>query len=273
MHDFDEKVLIRKGAFGSVYRVKKDGEYYALKEMSDPSLLEREAAFLKSADHPLFPKYVDHSEEGDGYILEEYIWGNPFDECIERRGGFAQPECMRFAIAIADGIAFLQQADKSILFRDLKAENLILQPDGEIRLCDLGAACFLDEAELSKAGTKGTSAPEQFSGDHSQGLYSDVYAMGRLMYHMLTGKRPGEGDVSIKKADPSYSSNLELIIRQCCAADPSERIPDMYNVLQRLVDVATCTPREYAKMEKNAERILRELDLGEGVRFSRNVQS
>ena len=141
MFGFDEEILIGSGAFGNVYRVKRGDEYLALKEIRDPAARNREITFLKAADHPLFPKYVDASDE-QGYILEEYIWGSPFDECIERRGGFAQPECMRFAIAVADGIAFLQQSDKSIIFRDLKAENLILQPDGEIRLCDLGAAVY-----------------------------------------------------------------------------------------------------------------------------------
>ena len=54
---------------------------------------------------------------------------------------------------------------------------------------------------------------------------------------------------------------------------PEDRIPDMYNVLQRLVDVATCTPREYVKLEKNAERVLKEMDAGKSVSFSRNIQA
>ncbi len=273
MFGYDEEVLIRSGAFGSVFRVKKGDEYFALKEMKGKKLRDREVTFLKAADHPLFPKFVDSYDEGLSYILEEFIWGNPLDECIERRGGFAQPECMRFAISIADGIAYLQQAEGGILFRDLKAENLILQPDGEIRLCDLGAACFLDDASSTGAGTVGASAPEQLQAGAAQGMYSDVYAFGKLLYHMLTGKRAAGGDVSIKKIDPSYSSNMELIIRQCCMEKPEDRIPDMYNVLQRLVDVATCTPREYVKLEKNAERVLKEMDAGKSVSFSRNIQA
>ena len=272
MFGFDEEILIGKGSFGNVYRVKKGDEYFALKEISDAGIRDREAMFLKAAEHPLFPRFIDRSDE-DGYILEEFIWGNPLDLCIERRGGFAQPECMRFAIAVADGIAFLQQADKSIIFRDLKAENLILQPDGEIRLCDLGAACFLDEAGDSKAGTRGASAPEQLENGGAQGLYSDVYAFGKLLFHMLTGRKAREGEVSIRKVDPSYSASLELVIRQCCDDDPEKRIPDMYSVLQRLVDIATCTPREYAKLEKNAGFLLMEMDKGASVRFKRNVQS
>lgn len=272
MFGFDEEILIGSGAFGNVYRVKRGDEYLALKEIRDPAARNREITFLKAADHPLFPKYVDASDE-QGYILEEYIWGSSFDECIERRGGFAQPECMRFSIAVADGIAFLQQSDKSIIFRDLKAENLILQPDGEIRLCDLGAAVYLDDADASRAGTRGASAPEQLENGMHQGLYSDVYAFGKLMYHMLTGRKAEGSDVSVRKVNPSYSASLELVIRQCCDPDPEKRIPDMYGVLQRLVDIATCSPREYGKLEKNAENVLAGMDEGAPVRFKRNVQS
>ena len=275
MFGYDEEKLIGSGSFGKVYRVKDKGKYYALKELNDKAMRDREAAFLKLSDHPLFPKFIDSYDEGKFFILEEYIWGNPFDECIERRGGFAQPECMRFAISIADGIAYLQQSDGNILFRDLKAENLILQPDGEIRLADLGSACFLEDASSSVAGTVGASAPEQFEKGMSQGMYSDVYAFGMLLYHMLTGKRAGVNGRSVSLAEwgSGFSASLDLIIRQCTSPDPSLRIPDMYSVLQRLVDIATCTPRQYKKLEKNAKKLLNDSEASAAVTYSRNIQS
>ena len=182
---------------------------------------------------------------------------------------------MRFAIEVADGISFLQQSDGNILFRDLKAENLILQPDGSLRLCDLGAACFLSEAHLSMAGTKGDSAPEQIMDPGGQGMYSDVYAFGKLFYHMLTGQKadPDADEVSIRAVDPGFSACLELLIRQCCAYDPVMRIPDMYSVLSRLTQIATQSPRGYRKLEKKAEKELKELSAGKQVTFSRNVQA
>lgn len=275
MFGYDEEKLIGSGSFGNVYRVKSKGEYYALKEMNDKAMRDREAAFLKLSDHPLFPKFIDSYDEGKFFILEEYIWGTPFDECIERRGGFGQAECMRFAISIADGIAYLQQSDGNILFRDLKAENLILQPNGEIRLSDLGAACFLEEADRSIAGTAGSSAPEQFEKGSAQGMYSDVYAFGKLLYHMLTGSRAPKTDrsISLNSAGEGFSASLDLIIRQCTSPDPSLRIPDMYSVLQRLVDIATCTPRQYKKLEKNAKKLLKDSEASAAVTYSRNIQS
>ncbi len=275
MFGYDEEKLIGSGSFGNVYRVKKGNDIYALKEMNDKAVRDREEKFLKLSDHPLFPKYIDSYDEGKFYILEEYIWGTPFDECIDKRGGFSQPECMRFAISIADGIAYLQQSDGNILFRDLKAENIILQPDGELRLVDLGAACFLDEAEKSVAGTRGDSAPEQFEKGSSQGMYSDVYAFGKLLYYMLTGRKAACGgkSISLMSEDSGYSASLELIIRQCTSPAPTLRIPDMYSVLQRLVDIATCTPRQYRKLEKNARKVLKDSESGSAVTYSRNIQS
>jgi serine/threonine protein kinase len=275
MFGYEEEKLIGSGSFGNVYRVRKGDEFFALKEMNDKEARDREVQFLKLAEHPLFPKYLDSFDEGKFYILEEYVWGTSLEDCILHRNGFAQPEAMRFALSIADGIAFLQQTDGNILFRDLKAENLIVQPDGEIRLCDLGAATFLDEAADSLAGTPGETAPEQLEKGAPQGMYSDVYAFGKLFYYMLTGIKPGKdaGELSIKAVDPSYSASLELLIRQCCAPDPEVRIPDMYNVLVRLMDIATSTPGEYGKLEKNAQKILKECENGSNVVFSRNVQS
>ncbi len=276
MREFDDKKLMGSGSFWNVYRVKKDGKYFALKEMSDKSARDREEQFLMLADHPLFPKFEESfDEDGKYFILEEYIWGTPLDEAIRLRNGFGQPEAMKFAISVADGIAFLQQSDGNILFRDLKAENLILQPDGEIRLVDLGTACFLEEADSSKAGTAGESAPEQIDNKSKQGMYSDVYAFGTLFYRMLTGQKAPSGGkyISIRKADPSFSASLELLIRECTMAEGHERIPDMYTVLCRLMDIAMLTPSGYKKAEKEAEAALAVFDDGAGVVYSRNVQS
>ena len=92
---------------------------------------------------------------------------------------------------------------------------------------------------------------------------------------MLTGKKadPDVDEVSIRSEDPGYSACLELLIRQCCAYDPVMRIPDMYSVLSRLTEIAMQTPRGYRKLEKKAEKELRELASGQQVTFSRNVQS
>ena len=276
MREFDDKKLIGSGSFGNVYKVRSGKDFYALKEMEDKGVRDREEKFLKLADHPLFPKYLEsYDEDGKYCILEEYIWGTPFDEAILLRGGFGQPESMKFAVTIADGLAFLQQSDGNILFRDLKAENLILQPDGEIRLCDMGTACYLDEADKSKAGTASDSAPEQIDNKSKQGMYSDVYAFGKLIYHMLTGKKApsGESFVSIRSIDPSFSASLELLVRECTLADAKLRIPDMYTVLCRLMDIAMQTPSGYKKIEKQAEEALAGFEERAEVEYSRNVQS
>ena len=276
MREYDDKKLIGTGSFGNVYKVRKGDLFYALKEMNDKGMRDREEKYLKLADHPLFPKFEEsYDEDGKYYILEEYIWGTPLDEAIRLRNGFGQPEAMKFAVSVADGLAYLQQSDGNILFRDLKAENLILQPDGEIRLVDLGTACFLEEADKSRAGTAGDSAPEQIDNKSKQGMYSDVYAFGTLFYHMLTGRKAPSGEeyVSLRSTDPSFSASLEILIRERTLKEAEERIPDMYTVLTRLMDIAMQTPSGYKKMEKNAECALKSFDEREKIVYSRNVQS
>ena len=276
MREYDDKKLIGTGSFGNVYKVRKGDLFYALKEMNDKGMRDREEKYLKLADHPLFPKFEEsYDEDGKYYILEEYIWGTPLDEAIRLRNGFGQPEAMKFAVSVADGLAYLQQSDGNILFRDLKAENLILQPDGEIRLVDLGTACFLEEADRSRAGTAGDSAPEQIDNKSKQGMYSDVYAFGTLFYHMLTGRKAPSGEeyVSLRSTDPSFSASLEILIRECTLKEAEERIPDMYTVLTRLMDIAMQTPSGYKKMEKKAESALKSFDEREKIVYSRNVQS
>ncbi len=106
-------------------------------------------------------------------------------------------------------------------------------------------------------------------------MYSDVYAFGTLFYHMLTGRKAPSGEeyVSLRSTDPSFSASLEILIRECTLKEAEERIPDMYTVLTRLMDIAMQTPSGYKKMEKNAESALKSFDEREKIVYSRNVQS
>jgi serine/threonine-protein kinase len=257
---FETPVPAGEGAFGKVYRLKdkKTGINYALKVMENRSVWEKECRFLSLADHPLFPKLEESGEEdGKYYILMEFLYGTPLDVVLDDRRGFGQTDAVRMALQIADGLAWLQEKDGTVLFRDLKAENLILQPNGDVRLTDLGSACFLSEVGQSKTGTPGASAPEQFDAPETTGAYSDVYAFGLLLHYLLTGENPLNGEPeSLRSVDPSCSACLELLIEDCLRPVGEERIPDMLGVLQRLMDIVTATPAAYRRMEKAASKEL-----------------
>lgn len=275
--EYEEPVLVGEGGQGKVYRLKKrSGESYAaLKILTDRDRWQNEVYILKNADHDLFPKFYESGEEnGEYYILMEYIWGEDMASVLTRRKGMVQPEAMRMALTIADGLGWIQTKSRPVVFRDLKAENIIITPDGNVRLVDMGSACFVDEAGESITGTEGASAPEQMEGNAT--LASDVYAFGRLFHFMLTGINPAENPkatlLPITSFDENLSLSLELLIEDCTGVVPEERIPDMYSVTQRMVEIATQTPGGYRKMEKMAAKEIARRTEGLDVKYTKNIR-
>ncbi len=274
---YEAPVLVGEGSFGKVYRLKEKGEdkYAALKVLKERGIWEKEKKMLSAADHPLFPAYIESGEEdGAYYILMEYIFGENLAEVLERRKGFNQREAMRMALSVADGIGWLQTKDDPAVFRDLKAENIVITPEGEVRLVDFGSACGLYESDNSVSGTKGASAPEQFEGN--AGLSSDVYAFGRLFHFMLTGVNPtkkgsDEKFIPLQDYDRELSYSLELLIEDCCIAAPEERLPDMYCVTKRMVEIASCTPGAYKRLEKEAAKLIKSR-AERGIVYEKNIR-
>lgn len=274
---YEKPVLVGQGGCGEVYRLKnkETGEYVALKIMDNKQVWESEKKILTQADHPLFPAFIDADEdEGKYYILMEYIWGENLASVLMRRKGLAQAEAMRMALTIADGIGWLQTKDNPAIFRDLKAENIVLTPEGDVRLVDFGSACGLYDKDKAITGTAGVSAPEQFEGE--AGLYSDVYAFGKLFHFMLTGINPSQNEnkklIPLYEFDPMLSYLLELLIEDCIGTLPEDRLPDMYCVTQRMVEIASQTPRSYKKMEKLAKKEI-ERRAGESeIAFEKNIR-
>ncbi|MCR4616937.1 MAG: serine/threonine protein kinase [Lachnospiraceae bacterium] len=279
--DFSDKyespVKVGEGSFGTVYRCKnkEDGSFAALKVIKDKKVWEVEKQILQEADHPLFPRFIDAGEsDGEYYILMEYIFGDNLNDVLDRRKGMAQREAMRLALTIADGLGWLQTKEHPVIFRDLKAENIVLTPEGDVRLLDFGSACGLYGERDSISGTPGSSAPEQFEGE--EGLSADVYAFGRLFHYMLTGVNPlskGAEDkfLPLREFDEGLSYSLELLIEDCTVEDKSERLPDMYCVTKRMVEIAACTPASYKKMEKLSAKKIKER-LERGVIYEKNIR-
>lgn len=275
--EYEKPILIDEGGMGKVYRLKKKDEesFAALKVIADKRVWEREAYLLENADHDLFPAFFEAGEEdGMYYILMEYVWGEKLSDVLVRRKGFAQQEAMRMALTVADGLGWIQTKERPVIFRDLKAENIIVMPDGNLRLVDLGAARFLDDDDKAITGTKGATAPEQMVGESD--LSSDVYAFGRLFHFMLTGINPAENlpqsRLPITDIDESLSYCIELLIEDCTGVVPEMRLPDMYCVTQRMVEIATQTASGYRKMEKAAAKELMRRAKGKIVLFKKDIR-
>lgn len=254
-HGYIVRNSIGKGAFGRVYRVWDDrqGRFWACKVASDAvgrGILRREAMLQRSISHPIYAGFVDCLEEKEyTFLLMEYLDGESLDRCLER-GRLDSAQAIRIAIQLAEGINYLHQLPEPVLYRDLKPQNICLAGDGRVRLMDLGCACTVSEARLSKAGSPGYAPWEQLQereeGINARavcpGFYSDVYALGRLLHQMLTGEdpcRPPRQKMPIRVYDRKLSLLLEKVVVQCVEEQPELRPPDMCCVMRMLCPLVT----------------------------------
>lgn len=245
--------LLGEGSFGKVYLVKdRRGEHYACKTAVKPGdrrLLLREAEIQKSLKHPLFPAYWTLIDtENHTFLIMEYVKGISLKKRIGERSGeeesvFIRQQALCITSALAEGLQYLHDRPDPVLYRDLKAEHVILSEDGQVRLIDLGCACPMSQAAATRAGTRGYAPPEQLNPDSQavQGPYSDVYALGCLIHYMLTGADPCLPPYTkpgIRCYDKTYDLRLEYLIEQCMAADHRKRIQDIRTLKNRLDEIS-----------------------------------
>lgn len=198
-----EKVLAQ-GPHGRVYRARSpDGAVVALKELQFASVpgaqqidaFEREAAMLKTLHHPRIPHFVGSFSEGDGvqlrlYLAAEFVDGEPLSARIAR-GPFSEAELRGVAGQVLQVLAHLHQL--GVLHRDIKPDNLIVRPGGELVLVDFGSARQLSGSRTygsTLVGTFGYMPTEQLGG--TVDATSDLYALGATLLHAASGKSPSD---------------------------------------------------------------------------------
>ena len=238
------------GTVGTVYRATnvESGEEVALKVLSpdvshDPLItarFKREMDILSRLNHPNMVRNLDGGKHGEQlYYAMEYLPGGTVRQLIEVTGPFSWQETAECGRQIA---AALQHAhNNNIIHRDLKPSNLFITDDGKLRLGDFGIARDLKADDLTLAGvTVGTYAyiaPEQIRGERDISGKSDLYSLGCVMFQMLTGRVPFDGNdfseivqqqlhadpPSLKNLVPDCPDELARIIRQLMEKDPAQR--------------------------------------------------
>jgi serine/threonine protein kinase len=198
-----EKVLAQ-GPHGRVYRARSpEGAVVALKELQFANVpgaqqidaFEREAAMLKTLHHPRIPRYVASFQDGIGvqlrlYLAAELIEGESLAVRISR-GPFSAAELRDVAEQVLDVLAYLHKL--GVLHRDIKPDNLIVRPGGEVVLVDFGSARQLAGSSTygsTLVGTFGYMPTEQLGG--TVDASSDLYALGATLLHAATGKPPSD---------------------------------------------------------------------------------
>jgi eukaryotic-like serine/threonine-protein kinase len=201
----------------------------------------REARLTARLSHPNVVQVFDVGEaERRPYIVMEYVPGETLADVLARRRTLAPAEAVALLTQAAEG---LQHAhEHGLVHRDVKPQNLLVRPDGVVKLADLGIARAAESTRLTQHGTLlGTAAylsPEQAAGEDVSAA-ADVYSLGAVLYELLTGRPPHQfsslADLAAKQAssdvvpprdvDPAIPSRLETVVMRCLARDPRYRPP------------------------------------------------
>ena len=248
---------IGRGGMSIVYLARDNrlNKQWAVKEMKNDGSkstrtllkgLEREANILKNVDHPVLPRIIDIiNNKGTIYVVMDFIEGTNLADVLKTEGAQPQDDVIEWSIQLASALDYLHSMNPPIIYRDMKPSNVMLKPEGGVKLIDFGTAKELtveNVADTTALGTRGYAAPEQFGDDQGRGIYktderTDIYNLGATMYHMVTGKNPNEPPYEIKPIrqwNPSLSTGLEKIILKCTQPNPNDRYQSCSELLYAL---------------------------------------
>jgi outer membrane protein assembly factor BamB/tRNA A-37 threonylcarbamoyl transferase component Bud32 len=193
---------------------------------------EREANILATLSHPAIPKVYDYfSEEARSYLVMEFIEGRDLEAVLGEMTGFLpQEQVLEWSIQLCDVLQFLHDHTPSIIFRDMKPSNIMLDKHGRLRLIDFGIAKnFQPGQKGTMIGTEGYSPPEQYRGIADQ--RTDIYALGATLHHVLTRQDPrveppfSFHERPIQGVNPAITSEFAQIIMRALEYEPDRRWP------------------------------------------------
>jgi serine/threonine protein kinase len=240
--------VLGKGGMGAVYLVedvKLYGKLWAVKELLERFIdagdraeavaqFEQEAKLLVGLRHPNLPQIVDAFEQdGRHYLVMEYVEGQTLEEMLEQapEGAFAEEQVLEWTAQICDVLNYLHSHEPPVIFRDLKPANVMITPEGRVKLIDFGVARLFDPSkgtDTLKMGTVGYAPPEQYAGQGQTTPRSDVYALGATLYELLTGDNPEAHPfvfTPVRAVNRRVSTQTSLTIDKAVQLDPNDRFP------------------------------------------------
>ena len=214
---------------------------------------QREALAASSLTHPNIVEVYDVGEDnGEYYIVMEYIEGKHLKNLLKKRGKLTLSEAVDIMLQITDGMAAAH--DSYIIHRDIKPQNIMILENGLVKITDFGIAMAMNATQLTQTNSVMGSVhylpPEQASGQGST-LQSDIYSMGIVMYELLTGELPFKGDNAveialkhlkepipdIREKIPNVPNSIYNIIKRATAKNPKNRYNDAREMHE---DLLTC---------------------------------
>lgn len=259
--------LIGRGGMGAVYRVRRasDNTVWALKEMrpqgdlspeeqaDNERLFLQEAGLLQQLSFPNLPVIADlFRNEGRPTLVMEYVPGKTLEDVVhDVNAPLMEQQVLGYGIQLCRVLHYLHSCDPPIIYRDLKPSNIMLTPDGVLKLIDFGVARTHKKGKAKDTiamGSAGYAPPEQY-GKGQTDARSDVYALGATLLHLLTNlppvplQTPTSG--SISRINPSVDAQTEAVIIRAMDLNREKRFTgcrEMEQALMRCLDAPYADP-------------------------------
>jgi serine/threonine protein kinase/predicted Zn-dependent protease len=252
-----------RGGMGRVYRVKDTQikEEIALKLLkpeiaADEGMIERfrnELKIARKITHKHVCRMHDiNQEEGTPYITMEYVEGEDLKSVIKSKVKLAEKEAIAVAEQVCEGLA--EAHELGVVHRDLKPQNIMIDEKGRARIMDFGIARSVEAPGVTQTGmiigTPDYISPEQAEGKEADHR-SDIYAMGVILFEMVTGSVPFQGDTALsvalkhksqypmdpRKLNPDVSESMSRLILVCLEKDKERRYQSAGELLDDLRNI------------------------------------
>lgn len=193
----------------------------------------REAAILAHLSHANLPNVYDYFQERERfYLVMDFVEGETLEQRLRRSPqGFPPETVIDWAIQLCDVLTYLHGQNPPVIFRDLKPANIMVTPQGQLKLIDFGVARLFDPSkgtDTLKMGTAGYAPPEQYAGRGQTTPCSDIYSLGATLYELLTGDSPTAHPFVFSaphKLNPAVPPSLSNVVMQALKMDAAERFP------------------------------------------------
>lgn len=259
---YELEELVGTGGMSSVYRAHDRllERHVALKILHDSFLTDadtverfrREARAVAQLSHPSIVTVIDRGEDaGRQFIVFEYVSGENLKQLVHREGGLLPVRrVLELGLEVAHALAFAHE--QGLVHRDVKPQNVLMNGDGRAKVTDFGIARSLDvERGMTQTGTVlGTSnyiAPEQASGE-PVGVHTDVYSLGIVLFELLTGDVPYDGEnfvavamrhvhdpvPDVRDRRPDVPPQVAAAVERAMAKEPEQRFASMDDLAAEL---------------------------------------
>lgn len=262
---------LKKGSMGAVYTAKDrvTSDFVIVKKTR-----AEEARLLSKLKHPGIVKYLDSfscsKDDREGelhgaelWLVEEYVPGETLNSYVKRNGPFDEIAAIDIGNKLCDVLIYLHGLKTPVIYRDLKPDNIMLQPDGSIKLIDFGIAreyVKWEDCDTNFFGTKGYAAPEQYGRSMSQSdARSDLFGLGMVLFFLLTGDDPPNHIINTlsNMISPGF---LQLLLK-CIEEEPMKRIQsaevlayELKKIKKQMIFAGTDGTKKSSR-DKNEERM------------------